>query len=277
MAEKRYFWLKVSKEFFEDKVIKKLRKLPGGDTYALIALRILLRALESDFRLYFEGVEKTFAAELALDLTEDEEAVEIVINALVKYGWLQAVDEETIYSPKAEQMCGSETQAAQRMRKMRENKAEQKLIADSSDSEASHCYADVTDCYKNVTLDIEIEKEKDIDNSLSSLSSVPSCAETEAPEEVFIELPLVGGKKARITEQYCNDMQELYQAIDVREEIRKAKAWLISNPKRSKTNWRRFIGNWLASAQDKAGKRGATSSKTSNANFEGMSSGRIRL
>lgn len=277
MAEKRFFWLKVSKEFFEDKVIKKFRKLPGGDTYALIALRILLKALESDFKLYFEGVEKTFSAELALDLNEDEDAVDIVVNALCQYGWLEAVGDDTIYSPKAEQMCGSETQSAQRMRKMRENKAEKRLIEDSSKDEASHCYADVTECDKNVTLEIEIEKDIDnLDNSLHSLSS----SEVSENEPVFIDIPVRGGKKVDITESYCNQMQELYPAIDVRAEIRKAKAWLLNNPKNTKSDWKRFVGSWLSRAQDRArpvNNSRAAPGKTDNHNFDGLETGEIRL
>lgn len=31
MAEKKYYWLKMTDQFFEDKAIKKLRKIAGGD------------------------------------------------------------------------------------------------------------------------------------------------------------------------------------------------------------------------------------------------------
>lgn len=36
MAEKKYYWLKMTDQFFEDKAIKKLRKIAGGDTYTII-------------------------------------------------------------------------------------------------------------------------------------------------------------------------------------------------------------------------------------------------
>lgn len=264
MAEKRYFWLKVSKEFFEDKVIKKFRKLPGGDTYALIALRILLKALESEFKLYFDGVETSFAAELALDLGEQEAAVDVVVNAMVQYGWLQAVDKETIYAPKAEQMCGSEGSSASRVRKLREAKKVKAL----------QCNADVTECNENVTLDIDKDIELDIDNSLHSLSS-PEVSENEA---IFIDIPVRGGKKVHISEAYCNEMQDLFQAIDVRAEIRKAKAWLLSNPKNAKSDWKRFIGSWLSRAQDKARPADRKSaSKTDSSYFDGIETGEVRI
>ena len=33
---KRYFWIQLKKDFFDSKAMKKLRKVPGGDTYTII-------------------------------------------------------------------------------------------------------------------------------------------------------------------------------------------------------------------------------------------------
>ncbi len=48
--------------------------------------------------------------------------------------------------------------------------------------------------------------------------------------------------------------QQLYPAIDVREELRKIEAWCLSNPKNRKTRGgaKRFMNAWLSRAQDKA-------------------------
>ena len=55
---KRLWWLKLPKDFFtSNNVIKKMRKLPGGDTYVVITLKLLLLSLDNDFRIYYEGVE----------------------------------------------------------------------------------------------------------------------------------------------------------------------------------------------------------------------------
>ena len=42
MAEKKYYWLKLKEGFFEQKIIKKLRKIAGGDTYVIIYLKMQL-------------------------------------------------------------------------------------------------------------------------------------------------------------------------------------------------------------------------------------------
>lgn len=74
----------------------------------------------------------------------------------------------------------------------------------------------------------------------------------ENEQPVFIEIPVIGGKHVPIPESFADQMQELYPAIDVREEIRRAKAWLLANPRNAKKDWKRFINSWLSRAQDKA-------------------------
>lgn len=43
-----------------------------------------------------------------------------------------------------------------------------------------------------------------------------------------------------------------YPAIDVTRELRAAASWAVANPKNRKSNWQRFLVNWLARAQDRA-------------------------
>ena len=81
-----------------------------------------------------------------------------------------------------------------------------------------------------------------------------SSSPKENEQPVFIEIPVIGGKSAAIPESFATQMQELYPAIDVREEIRRAKAWLLANPRNAKKDWKRFINMWLSRAQDRAKK-----------------------
>ena len=84
---KRLWWLKLPKDFFtSNNVIKKMRKLPGGDTYVVITLKLLLLSLDNDFRIYYEGVEDTFPKDIALTLDESPEAVEVTLRMLLQQG-----------------------------------------------------------------------------------------------------------------------------------------------------------------------------------------------
>lgn len=119
---KRYFWLKLHKDFFQRKEIKRLRKIAGGDTYTIIYLKMLLRSIMSDGKLYYDGLEDDFASELALDLDENEENVQITIQYLFKSGLLEMCSDEEYYLPDTKDSTGCETAAASRMRKCRAKK-----------------------------------------------------------------------------------------------------------------------------------------------------------
>lgn len=120
---KRYYWLKLPVDFFRQKEIKKLRRIPGGDTYTIIYQKMLLLSLSNEGRLYYEGVEDDFATELAYDIDEDVEAVKITVQFLManKILFQNNVTEYELMT--AHEMVGSETDAARRMRKMRNSRA----------------------------------------------------------------------------------------------------------------------------------------------------------
>jgi hypothetical protein len=50
---------------------------------------------------------------------------------------------------------------------------------------------------------------------------------------------------------------EAYPAINLETETAKALSWLLSNPKNKKSDFKRFLNNWMLRAQDKAPRVGA--------------------
>lgn len=62
-----------------------------------------------------------------------------------------------------------------------------------------------------------------------------------------------------ITDKDKEKWKEAYPACDIRLELLKAGDWLVSNPSKVKSNYRRFITNWLSRTQDHGGtKKGST-------------------
>lgn len=168
---KRYYWLKLKEDFFQDKEVKKLRKIAGGDTYTVIYLKLMLLSLKNDGRLYFDGVEDTFHEELALDIDEDAENVRVTLMYLERMGLLQLKNEDEMFLTQMESLICSESESAQRVRKHRaklkqdESLEEQLLLpetddgktnSDEIDNEALQGNTDETDS----NTDIDIEKKK---------------------------------------------------------------------------------------------------------------------
>ena len=151
---KRYFWLKLHKDFFKRKEIKRLRKIAGGDTYTIIYLEMMLRSIMDDGKLFYDGLEDDFASELALDLDEDEENVKITIQYLLKTGLLEIRSDEEYYLPDTKDSTGCETAAASRMRKCRAKK--EKL-------ERNNVTPMLQSGYGEIEKELEIEKEIELE------------------------------------------------------------------------------------------------------------------
>lgn len=151
--KKRYFWLKLNEGFFNQKEIKMLRRIAGGDTYTVIYLKMLLKSLQTDGKMYYEGVSSDFVEEIALDIDEDYENVSITVQFLKSKGLLvdSGVDEVELVS--VQKMVGSETSDAERQRRKRERDKLQ--IETERDN--------VTPVSRLGHVEIELEKEIDIE------------------------------------------------------------------------------------------------------------------
>ena len=143
---KRYYWLKLQKDFFKSKAMKKLRKIAGGETYTIIYLKLKLLSLENDGYLYFEKIEDCFADELSLELDEEIENVKVTLLFLVKVGLIVEIDEETIQLPEVIKNTGSETQST--------------IRSQNSRTKALQCNTDATKCNTEKELELELELEK---------------------------------------------------------------------------------------------------------------------
>lgn len=157
---KRYYWLKLPKDFFEDKAIKRLRQIAGGDTYTIIYLKMLLKSMEDDGKLFYEGIEDTICDEIALDINESADDVQVTISYLEKKGLLIVTDSE-VELTRLTEMVGSETDKAELMRKLR-NKEKGNNVTKISNN-VTKALPTVTNCYT--------EKEKEIEKSREDIDT----------------------------------------------------------------------------------------------------------
>ena len=175
---KKYVWLKLKKDFFQQRAIKKLRKIAGGDTYTIIYLKLQLLSLDDEGKLFYEGVEENFAEEMALAIDEDPDNVKVVLMFLEKNGLLESVTENEFVLPETVDSIGSETAAAERMRKMRNTKNKEKIeLKEKECNSVTPMLQPVTSELQEVTDELssvincytekeeEKEKEKDIDTT----------------------------------------------------------------------------------------------------------------
>lgn len=102
----RYYWLKLHDNFFDKYEIKKLRKIPGGDTYTIIYLKLLLYTMNTEGKIPFEGLETHIHKEIALKINEDETSVEMTLNALKMMKLLEEREGDVAF-PEHEKVVGA--------------------------------------------------------------------------------------------------------------------------------------------------------------------------
>lgn len=261
MAERsKYYWLKLKEDFFDDKVIKYLRRLPEGPTLVIIYLKMQLKSLKTEGFLRYDGILPTCEEELALVLDESPMLVSGAINALEKMGVVERWENDVLYMKAMQELIGTESESAARVRKHREM---QKLKENRTKMLQSNglpllCNAVVTGCNTEIEIrdrekreEIEIEIDGEIDQDPPDDEHPASPAHISVPYEqvksLYNQICVSFSKctamsearkkaiKARFTSGYTlEDFRRLFEKTEASRFMKGANSW----------NWRATF-DWL--------------------------------
>lgn len=160
MANKRFYWLKLKEDFFQQKAMKKLRRMDRGEALTIIYLKMQLASLRNGGVIAFEGFGDSFAEELSLQLDETEEDVCKTVEFLMRYGLMEQAEGADAYIlPGTVESTGSESDSAARMRALREREASHCDEETLQSDEASHCDGRDREKRKDIELDTDRERE----------------------------------------------------------------------------------------------------------------------
>ncbi len=150
---KRYYWLKLKKTYFNQLEQKKMKRQPEGRNMQIIYLRMLLLCIDTDGFIFYQGVYDTIEEELAEEFDEPVELIQQTVNFLLSNNMVSTSEDNSLYMPEAVKCVGSESDSAERVRKHRET---EKML---------QCNANVTECNteKEIEIEKEIEKEPEIE------------------------------------------------------------------------------------------------------------------
>lgn len=119
---RRYYWLKLKEDFFEDEAIEWLEEQKNGSTYALFYLKLCLKALKNDGMLIRHVGTMLIpydTAKLAEMTRTSEDTVIVALELMKKIGLVEIRDDGAIYMSQLSEMVGSESVGAARKRKYR--------------------------------------------------------------------------------------------------------------------------------------------------------------
>lgn len=120
---KKYYWLKLKDDFFNQKEIKKLRRIAGGDTYTIIYLKMQLQSIKKEGIITFDGTEKDLAEQLSIELDEDVDNITILLAYLKSNNLIEELEEDNFLLTRVPECIGKESESAERVRKHRQRKA----------------------------------------------------------------------------------------------------------------------------------------------------------
>ena len=160
---KRYYWLKLDEGFFEDDTIAWLEEQENGKDYVIFYLKLALKSLKDEGRLirYVGETLIPYDVKALAKLTNTPiDTVAIAIKTFVEIGLIARLGTGEIYLNQINEMIGTETDVAKRVRKHRAKKG----AIGQQETNLLQCNTGVTKCNTEIEiekeLDIELEKEK---------------------------------------------------------------------------------------------------------------------
>jgi predicted phage replisome organizer len=150
VAEKKFYWLKLKRDFFKRHDIRIIEEMPNGKEYILFYLKLLLESIDHEGALRFSDTVPYNEQMLSVITNTNIDVVRSAMKMFIELNMIEVFDDKTIYMAEVNKLIGSETSVAERVRKHREN---QKLL---------QCNTSVTKCNTEIDTDKEIDKDTEL-------------------------------------------------------------------------------------------------------------------
>lgn len=226
---KRFYWLKLQEDFFEDETIRYIEEQENGIKYSNFYLKLCLKSLRTNgklIRLVGEMLIPYDVKSLASLTGVDVDTVRCAMALFEKIGCVKVLDSGELFISQLSELVGSETDKAKMMRRLR----------------ASEKVTLLPECYP----DKEIEKEQDKDTkSKSERENI--CR--KRPTRAFVP-PTVEEVQA-----YCC---EISASIDPSAfvDYYAAQGWVYGKAGKQMKDWKAAVRNWNRREKQNGGNNG---------------------
>ena len=270
MADKKYYWLKLKKDFFKRHDIQIIENMPNGKDYVLFYLKLLVESVDHNGGLRFNETIPYNEQMLATITNTNIDTVSKAMELFRSLGMVEILDDQTIYMNEVSKMLGAETYWAEKKREQRQ-KAKLNL---SETPQIGHCPSEVQTVQAmskveiekeiDIELDKDIEKEKDkkkkkkpanadFTSLISSYTSNENLIETL---NAFVEMRI--SIKAKPTERA---MKMLLNKLDKMTQSEDEKILILENS---------IMNNWKDVYELKNQQRGSLNAQSFRNNGQGI-------
>lgn len=212
--EKRYYWIKLKTNFFNQDSIDFLMSQENGSDYVVLYQMICLNTANSNGNLQSKIGEMIVPYDIEKIVRDCKyfkyDTVVVALELYKKLGLIYENNDDILSISNYEEMVGSETEYARKKREYRSRQKERQLEDN------------VRQEYRDKILDIR-----------------------------YRDIILKDNNIYHIDDTYLMELIMLYPDVDIEQEIKNMHGWCLSNPGKRKTlkGIKRFINGWLARAQ----------------------------
>lgn len=234
MSEKKFYWLKLKKDFFKRHDIKIIEDMDNGKDYILFYLKLLCESVDHSGSLRFSDTIPYSEKMLSTITGTNIDIVRSAMKVFTSLEMIEILDDQTIYMREVEKMIGGESDSAERVRRHRA----------LQQGRALQCNGVVTNC--NGDIEIDIDKEVEIEKEVSADDSAAHTTKR-------FKKPTIDEVIAYCKERNNNvDPQRFWDFYE-------AKGWKIG--KSPMKDWKACVRTWEKEGQSKPPTKGAAASK----------------
>ena len=160
VKQKKYYWLKLQKDFFKRHDVRIIESMDNGESYILFYLKLLVESIDHEGQLRFSETIPYNEKMLSTITNTNIDIVRSAVKIFTELGLMETLTDETIYMSEISKMIGAESVWAKKKRLYRE---EQNLLIEENNG-FSHGK--------------EVNNDKSEDNVLNESSKCPNNVRT---------------------------------------------------------------------------------------------------
>lgn len=168
---KKYYWLKLKRDFFKRHDIRIIESMPNGKDYILFYLKLLVESVDHNGALRFSDSIPYDVNMLSVITNTNADTVKNAMQIFEQLNMVEILDDKTIYMNEVSNMIGAaaDNDNAERQRRFRERQKSAVLASTVTKNNAT-----VTDTVTNNNeskrkrIDIEKEKEREKDKNIKN-------------------------------------------------------------------------------------------------------------
>ena len=162
MESKKYYWLKLKKDFFKRHDIRIVESMPSGKDYILFYLKLLCESVDHDGNLRFNDQIPYNDSMLATITNTDINIVSAAINVFEQLNMIEIMDDGTYYMNEVEKMLGFESEWAEKKRLYREKQRTSAGLIEDKERTMSSENRTLSDKSKRKSKSKSIEIDKEV-------------------------------------------------------------------------------------------------------------------